>query len=548
MVFKTSHLRGLLFLPYLSLMYAFLQKRWVLLLTLIVFIALKIPHLSYPFYWDESWPYASGVKHMLVNGPSLMPGAIDGELSRGHPLMFHFLASLWMKLFGTSNFVMHTFPLFIAVLFMIAIYEAGLSLFDKRVAITALLLISFQQLFFVQSSFVLLEMMLAFLGFISVYFYVKKKYLLTAIALTMLYYTKESGMIVGLVLGIDAIIGLFNKQKAVKDKLYGLVSLGVPVIAIAIFFIIQKQVSGWYVLPLYSNGLETSLETYYEKIRSGCKVCFRDDLRKYYFVGLVLMSLVAAVKNKSLKMVCMLIAVPIVSLLCSDGYHWLLPNYVTVILLPVVLLSVVYMMFRVVPYTNTLQKRFVLLLTWVIIVFFYYCAINMFFIDRYLQLAFVPVLFIAAIYTTVIVNKINPKLYAPVLLAMLCIEAYAYKKDTSLGDIKLGAFDGMYVQKDLMDFVENENLHNKNISIFENLQYLHLTDSTTGFKTTHKPFPYVQWGTNYKTEVIMIENIEMKTAKDTFLKVSKDTSFRLAHKVERGLAWGAVFIKKDVRN
>jgi hypothetical protein len=94
----------------------------------------------------------------------------------------------------------------------------------------------------------------------------------------MLYYTKESGMIVGLVLGIDAIIGLFNKQKAVKDKLYGLVSLGVPVIAIAIFFIIQKQVSGWYVLPLYSNGLETSWETYYEKIRSGCKVCFRDDV------------------------------------------------------------------------------------------------------------------------------------------------------------------------------------------------------------------------------------------------------------------------------
>lgn len=527
-------------------MYAFLQKRWVLLLTLIVFIALKIPHLSYPFYWDESWPYASGVKHMFANGPSLMPGAIDGELSRGHPLMFHFLASLWMKLFGTSNFAMHTFPLFIAVLFMIAIYEAGLRLFDKRVAITALLLISFQQLFLVQSSFVLLEMMLAFLAFVSIYFYVTKKYVLTALSLTMLYYTKESGMILGLVLGVDALIGLFSKQKTLKDKLYGILSLGMPVLAIAAFFIIQKQVSGWYVLPLYSNTFETAWYWYYEKIRAGVKVCFRDDLRKYYFLLLVTLSVVAALRIKKPLMASMLIALPIVTLLCSDSYHWLLPNYITVSLLPAVLIFVVYSMFKVTDYHTPNQRKFVLLSIWLVILFIYYSAINMFHINRYLLIAFVPVMFVAAIYTVFIISKINAKLFLPFLIIMLGIEAYAYKKDTSLGDIKLGAFDAMYVQQDLIEYVEKHDFYDKQIAVFEHLQYLHLLDNTTGFRTTDRPFLHVEkWGNYYKADVVMIENMEMKEPMEIYSNMARDTSYILAHRIERGLAWGAIFVRKD---
>jgi len=209
---------------------------------------------------------------MYERGPSLMPGAIDGELSRGHPLLFHFLASIWMKLFGSSNFVMHSFSLFIALLFLIAIYEVGLRMFDIRVAITALLLIAFQQVYFVQSSLVLLELLLAFLGFLSIYFYVTKKYVLTAITLTMLFYTKESGMVLGLVLIVDATFLMFKKGIALKDRLYNMLSLLIPVLLIGVFFLIQKKVSGWYVLPLYSNGLETSWDSYYEKIRSCCKV------------------------------------------------------------------------------------------------------------------------------------------------------------------------------------------------------------------------------------------------------------------------------------
>jgi 4-amino-4-deoxy-L-arabinose transferase-like glycosyltransferase len=126
----------------------FLKRRWLLFAVLVVFILCKVPHLYYPFYWDESWPYATAVRTMYNHGISLMPGAIEGELSRGHPLFFHAAAATWMKVFGATHFSMHCFALFIAVCCLVAVYEAGLRLFNQRVALLALLLVATQAIFF----------------------------------------------------------------------------------------------------------------------------------------------------------------------------------------------------------------------------------------------------------------------------------------------------------------------------------------------------------------------------------------------------------------
>ena len=369
-------------------------NRCVLLIVLGVFVLLKLPHLSYSFYWDESWPYASGVKHMYEHGPSLMPGAIDGELSRGHPLMFHFLASMWMKLFGSSNFVMHSFPLFIAVLFLIAIYEIGLQMFDKRVAITALLLIAFQQAYFVQSSLVLLELLLAFLGFISIYFYVTKRYVLTAITLTMLFYTKESGMVLGLVLVVDAAFVLFKSEIALKDRVYNMLSLLIPILLIGVFFLMQKKISGWYVLPLYSNGLETSWDSYYEKIRSCCKVYFRDDVRRYFYAGILTFCVLADITNKKIRFSKVLLLAPFAFLLSSDSYHWLLPKPVLLICFAVFFIWIISTVFKAAGYSATIQKKYALITGSFILIFTAYTAINKFFIDRYMLITLIPLLFL----------------------------------------------------------------------------------------------------------------------------------------------------------
>ena len=154
-------------------MAGFFKNRWFLFLVLTVFIICKIPHLYYPYYWDESWPYAVAVKDMYKHGISLMPSAVDPELSRGHPLFFHAVAATWMNVFGSSPLAMHSFALTISILFLISIYEAGLKLFNQRVAMISLVLIAAQVVFFVQSSFVLFEVLIAFLSFLSLYFYVR---------------------------------------------------------------------------------------------------------------------------------------------------------------------------------------------------------------------------------------------------------------------------------------------------------------------------------------------------------------------------------------
>src|ERR1700733_5833249 len=114
-------------------MYDFFKNRWVLLLVLILFIMIKIPYLLYAFYWDESWPYVPAIIAMHSHGASLLPNAIDPNLSRGHPLFFHALGALWIDVFGGSNKSMHSFALVISLLFLISIYEAGYRIYNKRV-------------------------------------------------------------------------------------------------------------------------------------------------------------------------------------------------------------------------------------------------------------------------------------------------------------------------------------------------------------------------------------------------------------------------------
>lgn len=318
----------------------FLKQRWMLWAVLAVFIVLKLPHLSYPFWWDESWPYASGVNQMYIHGPSLMPGAISGEVARGHPLMFHFLAACWMKVFGTSNIVMHTFPLFISVVFLAFIYEAGLRLFDRQVAATALILVAFQRIFFMESAFLLLEIMLAFLAFASIYFYTKGKHFLTALSLTLLFYTKESGMVVGLVLGGDALVQLFNKKETLKERWYRIIWLAVPVLCTALFFVLQKSVSGWYVLPMYSS-LENSWGGFVNKFKASLDILFIDHHRLYYFLLLGLLSVVVAAKLRKGAYLLLLLPILLLGLFNNHSY-----DILSWLLLPACIIAVYYCPFK----------------------------------------------------------------------------------------------------------------------------------------------------------------------------------------------------------
>ncbi len=247
---------------------SFLKTRWVLWLVLLVFICFKIPHLHYPFYCDEGWVYAPAVKTMALTGPSLLPGSLTDYYSRGHPLLFHFLAALWIKCFGSSNIAVHSFPLFISIVFLIALFECSLRLFNRSVAILALLIVSTQVIFFAQASFVLPEVMLALFAFLSLYCYVTDRFVLTAVMLFGLFFTKESGLVYGAVIGIDAFVSLFRKGDF-RKRWFRMASVLLPAVLIGSFFVIQKVRLGWYLLPEHTGLIHIDWNTFYAMFRQG---------------------------------------------------------------------------------------------------------------------------------------------------------------------------------------------------------------------------------------------------------------------------------------
>jgi 4-amino-4-deoxy-L-arabinose transferase-like glycosyltransferase len=139
-------------------------------LALLVFVALKIPYLQLPFYWDESWSYAPALHLMAERDlPSLLPGAIPPENYRGHPLFFYFLGGCWLKVFGLSKLSFHVFALCISLAAFGALYLLGRRFFSPTVGFLAVVTCMVQSIFFVQAAMVLPEM--AVMGLVLAAFY-----------------------------------------------------------------------------------------------------------------------------------------------------------------------------------------------------------------------------------------------------------------------------------------------------------------------------------------------------------------------------------------
>jgi hypothetical protein len=522
--------------------FGFIKKRWPLLAILAIFVFFKYDHLNSPFYWDESWPYASGVYKMFQNGASLLPGSIDGELSRGHPLLFHFLGAVWMNIFGISIFSLHSYALFISVLFLIFIYEVTLGFLDVNTAVFALILVAFQQMYFVQAAFVLLEILLAALVFASIYFYATKRFVHLCFTLILLFYTKESGLVLGLILGIDAIVQFFNDKNKGKAKWIPIVALLLPLLAICAFFVLQKKISGWYVLPLYSNGFEQTWQGFYDKFRSSAKVVFRDDFRRYYFTLFTLFIVCFGIVKKRYQLLSIAITAFLVFLVCSDKFHSLLNGVLLLILFTFSLILTIIILNRVFFEANKEIKRLFLISVVFCICFMVFTAYNLFFIDRYLISILVPILFLSAVYFSVSIQMFGKNLVYILVLIAVSFQSYAIKFSKSLGDNQIGAFDGMYIHKEVANYLVKNYPRNTKIGAGGFLEVVHLKDSNTRYITSDSIYANVSWVIDSTTEIAIFDNIEPDIRYASFLS---DSSFKLVFRVAKGEAWGEIYKRCD---
>jgi 4-amino-4-deoxy-L-arabinose transferase-like glycosyltransferase len=511
----------------------YIKERWFLFLAITLFIVTKIPHLHYAFYWDESYVYVPASLEMFAHGPSLFPGAVPLMYSTGHPLLFYAACASWMIIFGTSNFSLHCFALTISSILAIVLYEILLRIFNKRVAIMGLSLLILSLNFYGTSSFVLSDIALALLAFLSLYCYIQEQYLLTALFLTLLFFTKESGLVLAVLIFIDTLILAVIKKITAKQILLRSMSVISPLILLLLFFIKQKRVYGWYLYPKHANGISLRVEDTFYNLRRSLGILFYYDHLYYFYILLLLLIAYLAIKRKSIKYsLCFLFFVFVYSVTIvfteKDAIFYAFVG--------ICFVGVVFFFLRPLPYFDQLQQRFIKVIVAFCLLFMYFCCIN-FFEERYVfPSLFMASVILLAVFFDVLILKISRQAF-PFVVSAIIITGVA-NIYTKVGD--LDSYVRMELHQHVVDYLEQNNFYDRNIAC-SFLEHVHLTDPKTGFLHNGRVFHHVRESRDNSTDLIIYDNIEPDPLYDS---IKMAPAFYLLHRYQKGTAWVEVYAKK----
>lgn len=397
---------------------------------LLAFVYFKIPHLSIPLFWDEMGVYGKSIFYLLDNEIGLMPKYLDPELSRGHPMLYVFLSSIFSFLFGKDYFSMHAFNLLLSVFCLFSLFFISKKLFDKKVALNSVLILVFQPLFLAQSILVLPEIMLVVFMLWSIYFFLKEKWILYFISTALALLTKETAVFMPPVLAFCLIVwNLFYYRKLEFKKSFIIFS---PFLIFFLFLIIQKAQNGWYFFP-YHNPFEGDkrffdFQIIYQKFKDFFHFILVEQGRVYlfglsfFFLGAMFFTMTKKTKYILLVLIAMILGL----VLFSSTNHFMKRYMILALYLSSIIIAVVL--------NKLFQNRF------------------------YVQLFFI------AIFSIVSLKHLNSN---------------TFKYDENMSYSKFVSF-----QKDLTHFLENQEDWKDGVTITSNFpMLLTFEDNRYGFSS-----------------------------------------------------------------
>jgi Dolichyl-phosphate-mannose-protein mannosyltransferase len=221
---------------------------------LVVFAALKMSHLSTPFFWDETGVYGRISFHLADTGLSLHPASVDQWISRGHPLLYPFVIASFCKLFGTTTFVAHFANLVISVALLITIFVHTRKIFSFRAGLFSMVYLMVQPIFFTQSAMVLPEIALGLCLWWMTWAFYKHSLWLYVLFGSFAVLIKETAIVWLLALA-------FYDFLSHKPRFYiGSIRWLLPVIPFLIFLVVQKQTWDWYLFPYHSGSISFEVD------------------------------------------------------------------------------------------------------------------------------------------------------------------------------------------------------------------------------------------------------------------------------------------------
>jgi len=440
-----------------------------LLFLLAAVVILKFNHVSLPFYWDEAWAYGPAVYEMYHHGLSLLPDALPTDLSRGHPLLFHFSAALWMKIFGTGVFSLHCFAMAIALSLLVVIFQFAKYFLSIQTALMASLLMGVQSLFLAQASLLLPEMFLSLWIIVSLLFYLKGKYALYAISASCAMLTKETA--VTLLLTVVCFHLIFQKKKTFNSLL-----LIVPFIPWIIFTLLQKHYHGWYFFPEHIGFLNFSIVHIADIMENYFSLIFIYYGRNIIFFT-ALAALIFVIIRKQWKNI----------------------------------------------FSNEISMQTFILLCVFMAVFICFGGIN-FYSDRYALPLLAPFLLCTSF---VVVNCIRKKavLYFLVSVFLFTGIYYSYSYETT-SDHNLGYIKYCRTQKQCVDYFISNKWQDKNIGTTFLMRY-YLNNPASGYVTEENKMLHVTQTVNDKTEIVVLLSSENDNDLEQFVIREKWTLFKI---------------------
>jgi 4-amino-4-deoxy-L-arabinose transferase-like glycosyltransferase len=503
----------------------------VLLLLLVGFGLFKLGSLPLAYYWDEAWVYAPAVKAMVEHGPSLSPGALPPELSRGHPVLFHAMAASWMSLWGASRSSAHSFALAISLCVLVVTYLLGVQAGSKRIGLAAVCLLLVNEMFLAQSAILLPEMTMTLFLLGSVLAFLrghKVAYLLCATAALL---TKESALVLMLALFAWHILDLWSKRKTPQWRSAVTWSAVViaPLALASVFFILQYLERGWFFYPEHLGMMTWSPKDIIYKAKLIFTLAFEEQGQLVLTYSTCLIAPLAL--RASPRWAGVLSALLLTAAIKVLWGRWEIPLVPT---LPAALFCVglAYFAFsRPIQQLDGTKGRLIGITYLFIVGYWSFSSLN-FFSDRYL-LCLTPFMAVGASSLLALVSDRIRSWVFPVVITCCAVPMMlSIGKDGRVGDTRLSYADAIRVQSELVSYCENEHLQQEKFhGSFMDRHYM--TEPFLGYMSDTLPFWNVADTLNAGTRFAILSNASPSEARPML----ESNGFTLTQRFAHGSAW-----------
>ncbi len=488
-----------------------------------IFIIVKLFHLNVSFFWDESWVYAPAIRTLADAGPSLLPDAIPLDYSRGHPLLFHFLGSVWIKLFGPSFVSMHSFALAISVIFLVFTERFFTTVFNRNVSFWVILIFCVQEIFIAQSSIVLPEMLLATCTIAAIFYYQKQNWIAYIIAGTLTVLTKETGILIIICIAIFDFVLNLRDRKSILSILKKGILLCIPLLTLAGHMLYLKSVFGWYLYPEHTGMVKSD----FWSIASSLSHVIYDQIfsQKRFlvtlpFVALYLYELIA--KRSFINIIGILLCLILSGyfVVFHDG-HFIVSLFYTYCLIHLGMSAV-----------SRKDNRFQIIGLLVLFIFIYalFSAAN-FYTVRYLLSTLIFTIAVPIYY--LLSHHLTKKWIGFYFIPLSFLYVFLASQPNKTNDINLSYLYYCPAQLEVVQYLEDNNLYESQINTLF-LMSVALDDPYAGYRSTGEKFKYISKENNEEEDYFVFYNVEPDGRRE---QLQNDPKAELLERIEKRHIW-----------